>query len=97
MDAVGRELGGTTVTWVPLGQLGRCITALRDGGATQAVMAGQVRHAKIFGGVLPDLTLLSVLSRHRSKNTDALIAAIAVVLKDRHGSARKVARCVTWP
>jgi DUF1009 family protein len=84
MDAVGRELGGTTVTWVPLGQLGRCITALRAGGATQAVMAGQVRHAKIFGGVLPDLTLLSVLSRLRSKNTDALIAAIAVVLKD-HG------------
>ena len=47
-------------------------------------MAGQVKHVKLFSGVMPDLTLLSVLTKLRSKNTDALIAAVAGVLKD-HG------------
>src|SRR6185436_2944969 len=66
------------------GQLGRCIAALKDAGVSQAVMAGQVKHVKLFSGVMPDLTLLSVLTRLRSKNTDALISAVADVLKD-HG------------
>jgi len=51
---------------------------------TQAVMAGQVKHVKIFSGIVPDLTLLSVLTRLRSKNTDALISAVADVMRD-HG------------
>jgi DUF1009 family protein len=45
-------------------------------------MAGQVKHVKIFSGIVPDLTLLSVLMRLKSKNTDALIAAVADVLRD---------------
>jgi len=48
------------------------------------VMAGQVKHVKIFSGILPDLTLLSVLRRLKAKNTDALIAAVADVLAE-HG------------
>jgi DUF1009 family protein len=44
-------------------------------------MAGQVKHAKIFSGIVPDLTLLSVLTRLRAKNTDALISAVADVLR----------------
>jgi DUF1009 family protein len=47
-------------------------------------MAGQVKHVKIFSGILPDLTLLSVLRRLKARNTDALIAAVADVLSD-HG------------
>ena len=47
-------------------------------------MAGQVKHVKLFGGVMPDLTLLSVLTKLKAKNTDALIAAVADVLQD-HG------------
>ena len=46
-------------------------------GAQQAVMAGQVKHAKIFSGILPDLTLLSVLTKLKARNTDALISAVA--------------------
>jgi len=84
LERVAGELGGTTFTWVALGQLGRCIQALTSAGATRAVMAGQVKHVKLFGGVLPDLTLLSVLRRLKTKNTDALIAAVASVLQD-HG------------
>ena len=44
-------------------------------------MAGQVKHAKIFSGIIPDLTLLSVLTRLRARNTDALISAVADVLR----------------
>jgi len=45
-------------------------------------MAGQVKHAKIFSGIVPDLTLLSVLTRLKARNTDALISAVADVLRD---------------
>jgi DUF1009 family protein len=48
------------------------------------VMAGQVKHVKIFSGIVPDLTLLSVLTKLRARNTDALISAVAEVLRD-HG------------
>ncbi len=84
LDSVAGQLGGTTVDWVALGQLGQCIATLKRAGATEAVMAGQVKHVKLFTDVLPDLTMLSVLSRLRSKNTDALISAVAEVL-GKHG------------
>lgn len=84
LEVLARELGRVPWTWIPLGHLGTCIKTFKAAGVTRAVMAGQVKHTKLFGGVLPDLTLLSVLTRLTSKNTDALIAAIADVLKD-HG------------
>lgn len=68
--------------WVSLGQLGKCIKILRIAGVSEAVMAGQVKHAKIFSGVIPDLTLLSVMTRLKARNTDALIAAIADVMRE---------------
>jgi DUF1009 family protein len=70
--------------WVSLGQLSKAIELMKAAGVTQAVMAGQVKHVKIFSGILPDRLLLSVLLRLRSKNTDALISAVADVLRD-HG------------
>jgi DUF1009 family protein len=47
-------------------------------------MAGQVKHVKIFSGVLPDRLLLSVMMRLRARNTDALISAVAEVMRE-HG------------
>jgi hypothetical protein len=72
------------IVWLSLGQLSACIDALEAAGATHAVMAGQVKHVKIFSGILPDRLLLSVLLRLRSKNTDSLISAVADVMRD-HG------------
>ncbi|HSK08910.1 MAG TPA: UDP-2,3-diacylglucosamine diphosphatase LpxI [Vicinamibacterales bacterium] len=83
LDEAGRE-PAAAVTWLSLGQLGACIETFRAAGVTHAVMAGQVRHVSIFSGIRPDRLLLSVLLRLRSKNTDALISAIAGVLAD-HG------------
>ncbi|MGE0362031.1 MAG: LpxI family protein [Vicinamibacterales bacterium] len=84
-DLEAAAAGGPTpvpVHRVPLGHLGRCLDVLRDAGVTHAVMAGQVKHTKIFG-VMPDLTFMTVLSRLRAKNTDALIGAVADVMRDR--------------
>ena len=67
---------------VSLGHLGKCIKILKADGVSQAVMAGQVKHAKIFSGIVPDLTLLSVLTRLKARNTDALISAVADVMRD---------------
>lgn len=75
---------GADLHWVSLGHLGQCIKILNAAGVTRAVMAGQVKHAKIFSGIVPDFTLLSVLTRLRARNTDSLIAAVADVLRD-HG------------
>src|SRR3954465_5256491 len=68
--------------WISIGQLGTCISILKDAGTTQTVMAGQVKHTKLFA-VVPDLTGMSVLMRLKSKNTDAIISAVADVLRDK--------------
>jgi DUF1009 family protein len=81
-DAAKRH--GAAIHWISLGQLGKCISLLRDAGVTHAVMAGQVKHTKIFSsGIIPDLTFLSVLRQLTSKNTDGLIGAVANVLHER--------------
>ena len=82
-DAAARA-PAAALHWVSLGQLGTCITLLKAAGVTQAVMAGQVKHAKLFAGIVPDLTLLGVLMRLKARNTDALISGIADVLRE-HG------------
>src|SRR2546422_66761 len=68
--------------WVSLGQLGKCINLLKGAGVTQAVMAGQVKHTKLFADIVPDMTLLGVLMRVKARNTDALISGVADVLGD---------------
>jgi UDP-2,3-diacylglucosamine hydrolase len=69
------------IHWVSLGQLGRCIDALRSAGAKEAVMAGQVKHRQIFSDVVPDLKMVGLLARLAFKNTDSLIGAVADVLE----------------
>jgi UDP-2,3-diacylglucosamine hydrolase len=63
--------------WVSLGQLGRCLEALKSEGVTEAVMAGQVKHRQIFSGIVPDLKMMALLARVAVKNTDSLIGAVA--------------------
>ena len=84
LDVEAGRIPGATVHRVSLGQLGTCISVLKAEGVEQAVMAGQVKHTKLFADIVPDLTLLGVLMRLKSKTTDALISAVADVLGD-HG------------
>ncbi len=71
------------VHWVSIGQLGTFLKILKDASITQAVMAGQVKHIKIFGGFVPDLTAMSLMGRLKGMNTDALIGAVADLMRER--------------
>ncbi len=66
--------------WISVGQLGRLIEICHREGVTEIMMAGQVKHAKIFSSIQPDWRLLQVLTKLKGKNTDALIGAVAKVL-----------------
>ena len=81
-DAARRH--GSPIHWVSLGQLGHCLSLLTREGVTHAVMAGQVKHARIFSRrIVPDLLFLKVLKQLASRNTDGLIGAVANVLRER--------------
>jgi len=68
--------------WVSLGELSKTIELLHQDGVTQAVMAGQVKHNKIFSAIRPDWKLAKLLFSLPRKNTDALIGAVARVLEE---------------
>ena len=68
--------------WVSLGELSKTIELLQQDGVTQAVMAGQVKHNKIFSAIRPDWKLAKLLFSLPRKNTDALIGAVARVLEE---------------
>src|SRR6266576_2388175 len=68
--------------WVSLGELSKAIDLMHQEGVTQAVMAGQVKHNKIFSAIRPDWKLAKLLLALPRKNTDALIGAVVHVLED---------------
>jgi DUF1009 family protein len=70
------------IHWVSLGELSRTIDLLHQEGVSQAVMAGQVKHSKIFSSIRPDWKLAKLLFALPKKNTDSLIGAVAKVLED---------------
>src|SRR5436190_1951470 len=63
---------------VSLGQLGKCISLLKSAGVTQAVMAGQVKHTKLFAGLDIGQTIAvksaAVVAVEAMEGTDAVIA-----------------------
>jgi UDP-2,3-diacylglucosamine hydrolase len=68
--------------WISLGQLSRLIEILKEEGITEVMMAGQVKHAKIFSSIRPDWKLVKLLASLKQKNTDALIGGVAQILAD---------------
>jgi UDP-2,3-diacylglucosamine hydrolase len=68
--------------WVSLGELSKTIELMHGEGVTQAVMAGQVKHNKIFSAIRPDWKLAKLLFSLPRKNTDTLIGAVARVLEE---------------
>src|SRR5580692_1420794 len=67
--------------WVSLGELSKTLELLHQEGVTRAVMAGQVKHNKIFSSIRPDWKLAKLLLSLPLKNTDSLIGAVARVLE----------------
>src|SRR5216684_6777086 len=76
------ERSAKRLHWVSLGELSKAIDLMHQEGVTQAVMAGQVKHNKIFSSIRPDWKLAKLLFSLPRKNTDALIGAVARVLED---------------
>src|ERR1700746_683775 len=70
------------LAWGSLGELSKAIELMHQEGVTRAVMAGQVKHNKIFSSIRPDWKLAKLLFSLKRKNTDALIGAVARVLQD---------------
>ena len=68
--------------WISLGALGKLIDILKQEGITEVVMCGQVKHAKIFSSIVPDLKLVKLLASIETKNTEGLIGGVMKVLKD---------------
>ena len=68
--------------WVSLGELSKAIALMQQEGVKRAVMAGQVKHNKIFSAIRPDWKLAKLLLLLPKKNTDSLIGAVAKVLEE---------------
>lgn len=76
------ESAAKRLHWVSLGELGKAIELLHSERVTRAVMAGQVKHAKIFSSIRPDWRMARLLMSLAVKNTDSLIGAVARVLEE---------------
>ncbi len=74
--------GAATVYWLSLGELSKLIDTFKSEGVRQAIMAGQVKHKQIFSSIKPDWRLAKLLLSLSTRNTDALIGAVAKVLAD---------------
>jgi hypothetical protein len=64
-----------------LGQISKPIETFKKEGVNQAVMAGKVQHASLFGGISPDLRAAKILWRAADRRTDTLLGEIASELK----------------
>ena len=73
--------GAASVHWLSLGELSKLIETFQREGVTRAIMAGQVKHKRIFSSIKPDWRLAKVLLSLTTRNTDSLIGAIAKVLE----------------
>lgn len=82
LEAAARD-ASAALHWVSIGHLGTFLKILTDARIKTAVMAGQVKHVKIFGFV-PDLTAMALLAKLPARNTDSLIGAVADLMKE-HG------------
>jgi UDP-2,3-diacylglucosamine hydrolase len=68
--------------WVSLGELSKAISLMQKEGVNRAVMAGQVKHNRIFSAIRPDWKLAKLLFSLPRKNTDSLIGAVAKVFEE---------------
>jgi DUF1009 family protein len=70
------------ITWVKLGQLGRVLEALREGGAHQSVMLGAITKKRFFSDAMLDATGLKLLARIAVRSDDNLLRAMARFLDE---------------
>lgn len=74
------ELLASKCYWISLGELGKLIDGCKNEAISKIMMAGQVKHAKIFSNIRPDWRLAKVLLTLATKNTDSLLGGVQQVL-----------------
>ncbi|NIM03364.1 UDP-2,3-diacylglucosamine diphosphatase LpxI [bacterium] len=65
------------IHWVNVGQLGDLIEICKKEGITRAVMAGQVRHTRLFSQVKLDARAMALLAGVKDKKANSLLGAVA--------------------
>lgn len=65
------------IHWVNVGQLGDLIEICKKEGITRAVMAGQVRHTRLFGQLKLDARAMALLAGVKDKKANSLLGAVA--------------------
>ncbi|HET9598589.1 MAG TPA: UDP-2,3-diacylglucosamine diphosphatase LpxI [Anaeromyxobacteraceae bacterium] len=65
------------LSWVKLGEFGKTLARLREGGAEQAVMLGGIAKARFFRDAWLDAAGLRILARVAVRSDDNLLRAIA--------------------
>jgi UDP-2,3-diacylglucosamine hydrolase len=76
------ESAGFPTHWISLGALSRLIDILQAEKITEVIMAGQVKHARIFSSIRPDWRLIKLLASLPTRNTDGLIGGVMKILAD---------------
>src|SRR3954469_16641645 len=74
--------GAKSIHWLSLGELSKLIETFQREGVRRAIMAGQVKHKQIFSSIRPDWRLAKLLLSLATRNTDALLGAVAKILGD---------------
>lgn len=63
--------------WTHVGQLGKAIGILRAHRVQGVVFAGQIRPARLFGDIRPDLRAAGLLAKLALKNAESIFGAVA--------------------
>ncbi len=76
-DELLASFGETERRVIDVGQVGKLLTALREFGCAQAIMAGQVTPRRLFHGLNPDFKAAAILLKLKRKNAESIFGAIA--------------------
>lgn len=64
------------IHWVSIGQLGKIISICKKEKISEAVMAGQVKHNKLFANFFLDLKAIKLLMSLKDRQTDTILSAV---------------------
>ena len=71
------------LTWVKLGQFGKIVEVLREGGADGTVLLGNITKARFFRDAWPDAVGAALVAKVAVRSDDNLLRAIAGALAER--------------
>jgi hypothetical protein len=78
-----KDLSGLVdqIEWMRVGQLGKMLRFLKESGAKQAVMSGQIAPKNLFD-LRPDIKAVLLLGKLKERNAESIFGAIADSMKD---------------